>query len=405
MEHSFIPSQENVQRARELHKNNIVFDSLAPGFIDEWVVTPSMREIGLEIQAKGGTRPAIKEAMARHLIEQCAKDEKTRQEYLDYWDRAGVTAGNYTLYASGPPDTAFEATVEAARQAKEFAKLFNGKLKVANTATEVENTYKAGDHAVMFNLQNAEPVGSDLDRVDKLHELGVRSMQLAYNLRTRYADGCLETNDGGLSRFGAALIEKMNSTGIMVDLSHASAGTARDAVAAPRRPVIASHTAARNISGHPRGLWDETLKGIADSGGYAGIVILPAFIVGPDGNDNAEKVGKPRSWATFDVVVDHILHMVNVMGADHVGVGTDWGKPYYNALTWTPEMVKPQKGFNWIGWRPQDRFDPNAQTYGMETWDQWPNLTASLLQRGVSEEVVTKIIGGNYMRVLREFSQ
>jgi membrane dipeptidase len=66
--------------------------------------------------------------------------------------------------------------------------------------------------------------------------------------------------------------------------------------------------------------------------------------------------------------------------------------------------VKPQKGFNWIGWRPQDRFDPNAQTYGMETWDQWPNLTASLLQRGVSEEVVTKIIGGNYMRVLREFS-
>ena len=254
MEHSFIPSEDNVLRARELHKNNIVFDSLAPGFIDEWVVTPSMREVGLEIQAKGGTRPAIKEAMAKRLIEQCTHDHQTRKEYLDYWDRAGVTAGNYTLYASGPPDTAYEATLKAAQQAKEFAQLFEGKLSIATTATNVEDAYKARHHAVMFNLQSAEPVGSDLDRVDKLHELGVRSMQLTYNLRTRFGDGCLETNDGGLSRFGAALIEKMNATGIMVDLSHASAGTARDAVAASRRPIIASHTAARNISGHARGL-------------------------------------------------------------------------------------------------------------------------------------------------------
>ncbi|WP_028602664.1 dipeptidase [Ottowia thiooxydans] len=405
MEHSFIPSDEYVQHARDLHKNNIVFDSLAPGFIDEWLVTPSMREVGLEVQAKGGTRPAIKEAMARRLIEQCTQDNETRREYLDYWDRAGVTAGNYTLYASGPPDTAYEATLRAAQQAQQFAQLFNGELSVANTANEVEAAYKARHHVVMFNLQSAEPVGSDLDRVDKLHELGVRSMQLTYNLRTRFGDGCLETNDGGLSRFGEALIEKMNSTGIIVDLSHASAGTAKDAVAASRRPVIASHTAARNISGHRRGLWDEVLKGISDTGGYAGVVILPAFIVGANGNDNAERAGKPRSWATLDVVVDHILHLVNVMGTDHVGVGTDWGKPYYNALTWTPEMVKPQRGFNWIGWRPEDRFDPNAQTYGMETWDQWPNLTAALLQRGMPEDVVVKIIGGNYMRVLREFSQ
>ena len=402
MGHAFIPTEENILHARELHRNNIVFDSLTPGFIDEWVVTPSMREIGLEIQAKGGTRPAIKEAMAQHLIRSCKEDAATRKEYLDYWNRAGVTAGNYTLYASGPPDSAFESTLAAARQARDFAGLFDGALVVAESASDVESAFSRRGHAVMFNLQNAEPVGAELDRVDALHEIGVRTMQLTFNLRTRYADGCLETNDGGLSRFGAALIEKMNATGIIVDVSHASAGTAKDAVNVSKKPVIASHTAARHLTGHPRGLWDDVLKRIADGGGYAGVVILPAFIVGPEGNDNAEKVGKPRSWATFDVVANHVCHLLDVMGEDHVGIGTDWGKPYYNALTWTPEMVKPQRGFNWIGWRPEDRFDPNAQTFGMETWDCWPNLTAALLQRGLSEKVVLKVIGGNYMRVLRD---
>jgi len=391
------------ETARRIHAEHIVIDSLAPSFVDEWALTPAMIEIGKALQAQGGSRPAIKKAMAEHLIAQCAQDPETRETYLSYWRRSGVTACNYTLYASGPPDTALDATIASARRAETLMASLGGQVTLATNAAQLEAAHRDGRHAVMYNLQNAEPVGADLDRVEALHELGVRSMQLTYNLRTRFADGCLETNDGGLSRFGAALIEKMNACRMMVDLSHASANTARDAVAASRAPIVATHTAARALSGHPRGLPDDVLKGIANGGGYAGVVALPAFILPAEGDGRAEKHGKPRSWATLDTVVDHLQHLVNVMGEDHVGVGTDWGKPYYNALAWTPSMIRPESGsFNWVGWRPQDRFDPNAQTLDLETWDKWPNLTAAMLRRGMAESTVVKIVGANYMRVFRE---
>jgi membrane dipeptidase len=168
-------------------------------------------------------------------------------------------------------------------------------------------------------------------------------------------------------------------------------------------PVIASHTAARAISGHARAFPDEVLKAIADRGGYIGVLMLPAFIVTSRGDARAAAAGKPAGWATLDMVVDHIEHIIDVAGPDHVGVGTDWGKPYYNALTWTPAMTnEPASGFDWVGWRPEDRFDPNMQVLGMETWDKWPQLTAAMLRRGMPEETVVKVIGANFLRVFRE---
>jgi membrane dipeptidase len=130
--------------------------------------------------------------------------------------------------------------------------------------------------------------------------------------------------------------------------------------------------------------------------------MLPAFIVRGD-DRRAVEHGKPASWATLDAVVDHVAHLIDVMGEDHVGIGTDWGKPYYSALTWDAGMVnEPTAGFDWVGWRPHDNFDPNAQVVDLETWDKWPNLTAALLQRGLTERQVVKIVGGNFLRVLRE---
>ena len=105
----------------------------------------------------------------------------------------------------------------------------------------------------------------------------------------------------------------------------------------------------------------------------------------------------------MDAVVDHVVHLIDTIGVDHVGIGTDWGKPYYSALTWNASMVNESTaGFDWVGWRPQDHFDPNHQVVDMETWDRWPNLTAALLLRGLSEETVLKVIGGNFLRVFRE---
>jgi membrane dipeptidase len=239
--------------------------------------------------------------------------------------------------------------------------------------------------------------------VDALHAQGLRIVQITNNLRNRFGEGCLETNDGGLSRFGEALVHKLNERRMLVDVSHGSARTGLDAVAASAMPVASSHTAARALSGHARGTPNELARAIADKGGYIGVVTLPAFLLPAGGDGRAEKLGKPAGWATLDTVVDHIAHLIDVAGADHVGIGTDWGKPYYSALDWSAAMVtEPAGGFNWVGWRPQDRFDPNMQVAGLETWDKWPNLTAAMLRRGIAEETVVKVVGGNFLRVFRE---
>lgn len=391
-----------LETARRLHAEHIVIDSLSPSIIDEWMLTPPMIEIARSVQAQGGTRPVIKDAMAEYLLEHCGKDAETRAAYMAFWQRSGVTACNHTLYASGPPDAAWDSTMTEIGRLGSLLDALGGEISLATTAAQLEAAHKTGRRAVLYNLQNAEPVGDDFSRVDTLHGMGVRSMQLTYNLRTRFGEGCVEKNDGGISRLGQALVQKMNEAGMLVDLSHGSTATARDVLACSSRPVIASHVAARAISGHARGLPDDILKSIADAGGYAGVVVLPAFLIPPGGDPRARELGKPAGWATLDTVVDHILHFIDVMGADHVGIGTDWGKPYYTALTWDAAMIGGRKGYDWVGWRPQDHFDPNGQTAGLETWDQWPNLTAAMLRRGIAQETVVKVIGANFLRVFRE---
>jgi len=395
--------KEALERAQRIHAEHIVIDSMAPHFITEWVLTPPMVELAKKLQLEGKTRSAIRSVMANYLIEHCASEPETREAYLAYWRRAGVTACNNTLFGSGQPGNAWESLMDGFGRAGQMVKALEGALVQANSAADIKRAHQEGRCAVFYNVQNAEPIGDKLERVDTLYGLGLRGMQLTYNLRTRFGEGCLEKNDGGLSRFGEALVQKLNQRRMMVDVSHGSPRTASDAVAASNMPVIASHTAARAISGHARALSDDVLKAIADRGGYIGVLMLPAFLLPPGGDGRAAKFGKPTGWATLDTVVDHVLHIVNLVGADHVGIGTDWGKPYYSSLTWAPTMVSEStSGFDWVGWRPEDRFDPNMQVLDMETWDKWPNLTAAMLRRGLPEETVVKIVGGNFLRTFRE---
>jgi len=401
MSHS-MSQQEAVERAQRIHREHPVIDSLSPSIYAEWVVTPRMVQIAKALQAEGKKRSQIQAVLADHLIEHCATDPQTREEYLAFWKRSGVTACNNTLYASGPPDNAWDSLMAEFGRAGRLITALRGELVVATRAADLEEAHRKGKRAVMYNIQNPEPLGAKLERVDTLYGMGLRGMQLTYNLRTRFGEGCLEPNDGGMSRLGRALVEKLNAARMLVDVSHGSARTAADAAAASKMPIVASHTGARALSGHARALPDDVVKAIADKGGYVGVVLLPAFIA-REGDDRAQKLGKPAGWVTLDAVVDHVVHLIGVCGEDHVGIGTDWGKPYYSALTWNPSMVnEPTAGFDWVGWRPHDRFDPNAQVVDVETWDKWPNITAALLRRGLSEAAVAKIVGGNFLRVFRE---
>lgn len=390
------------ERARRIHAENIVIDSMAPSVISEFVLTPDMVALAKRQQAEGKKRTQIWEAMSAYLIEHCEKDAATREAYMAYWQRSGVHTCNNTLYGLGTPDAAFEALVAEFGRMGRLLQAMGGKVIQAGTAADIERAWKEGKRAVVQNIQSPDPFGDKFERVDYFYGLGLRSSQLTYNLRTRFGEGCLEPRDGGMSRFGAALVEKMNQVRMIVDVAHASPNTAMDAVRVSTRPCVASHSAARALSGHARALPDEALKLIAERGGYIGVLMLPAFIV-PEGDQRAVKLGKPAGWATLDIVVDHVAHIVNLVGEDHVGIGTDWGKPYYNALTWTKDMVaEGSKGFDWVAWRPQDRFDPNMQVVDLETWDKWPNITAALLKRGFSEKTVAKFVGGNFLRVFRD---
>ena len=392
-----------IEKARRIHAEHIVIDSMPPSFMSEWVLTPPMVELARAMQAEGRKRSVIGAALTEYLIRHCATDPATREAHLAYWARSGVTALNTTLFGFGRPDAAYESTIAEFGRAGRLMQALGDAVRFTGTAADIERAFRDGRRAVFFNLQNAEPIGDDFNRVDTLRGLGLRCMQLTYNLRTRFGEGCLEPRDGGISRFGEALVAKLNASNILVDASHGSPLTAIGAALASSKPIAATHTAARALSGHARALPDEAMKTIADRGGYIGVLLLPAFIVPPNGEPRAVAAGKPAGWATLDTVVDHIEHVRNLVGSDHVGIGTDWGKPYYNELVWNSDMVNESaSGFDWVGWRPQDRFDPNMQVLGMETWDKWHHLTAAMLHRGIPEADVIKIVGGNFLRVFRD---
>ncbi len=394
---------ETLEQALRIHAENIVIDSLCPTFTCEMMMTPAMEDLARSLHARGKTRSFLRTALAEQLVEAVASDPGTRQAYIAYWNRAGVTAASSTLFDSYPPANSWNDVLIELALGDRLIDGLEGAFISATSAASIEHAFKEGRHAIVYNLQNAEPIGDSFDRVEVLYNLGVRIIQVAYNLRNRFGDGCLERRDGGLSRFGQALVEKLNLRRILIDLSHCSDQTALDVIAESNSPVAFTHTTARAISGHARAKTDEALRAIAEKGGYVGILIVPFMLLPPEGDPRAQTLGLPEGWASLDAVVDHIVHVLNVAGSDAVGIGTDWGKPYYQVIKWVPDMTREKSsGFDWVGWRPHDRFDPNLQTKGLETWDLWPNLTAAMLARGIPEETVEKIVGGNFLRVFRE---
>src|SRR5262249_6978689 len=142
-----------------------------------------------------------------------------------------------------------------------------GSITRAGSAADLWDARRTGRRAVIYNLQNAEPIGEDFDRVDLLYGLGVRIVQVTYNLRNRFRDGCVERRDGGLSRLGVALVERLNRRRVLIDLSHTSDQTALDVLAVAEAPVAFTHTSARAISGHARAKPDHLLRAVAERGG------------------------------------------------------------------------------------------------------------------------------------------
>jgi microsomal dipeptidase-like Zn-dependent dipeptidase len=283
-------------------------------------------------------------------------------------------------------------------------------IGLATSADQVEWLHEQGKLIACIGIENGYPMGTDLRRIEEFHQRGARYMSIAHNGHTQLGDSHTPADEplhNGLSDLGRQAIAEMNRVGIMVDVSHAAKSTMLQAVEASKAPVIASHSGARAVNDHSRNLDDEQLLAIKNSGGVVQCVALASFL-----KSNAERtqalralraeVGlsgaqaeglsdeeRERRWELFreresevnetfppadvSVFCDHIDHIVEVAGIDHVGIGSD--------------------------------FDGGGGIGGWQNAAESRNVTRELVERGYSEQDIQKIWSGNLLRVWRAVEQ
>ena len=238
---------------------------------------------------------------------------------------------------------------------------------VAANCTAVDIAYKpadiarlkhAGKKAIMLGIENGYAIGKDLSLLEHFAKRGIVYMTLCHNGDNDICDSAKgNAEHGGLSPFGEKVVLEMNRLGIMVDLSHAAESSFYNALEISQKPIVCSHSSARALCNHPRNLTDEQMKALAQKGGVAQVTMYNGFL-------------RTDGQATILDAIEHLNHMVNVMGIEHVGIGTD--------------------------------FDGDGGVPGMANASEVINFTRRLLKERYSEEQIQMIWGGNFLRVMEQ---
>ncbi len=381
-------SDEQIEAGFDLHENLLVCDSF--GFtptalssygverineaIDEMYQPLEISEMLIDMRATGMTH-----------------DEETYELYREMFRISGVDATVNTA-GVGP------ALTRAIRGTARFTQVCDARPEFwqkAIRSDQAREAFDEGRHAMFFSANNPPAhVGFEngydiLMWLEMFSRFGYRVAHLTYNRRNFVGDGCTEPSNAGLSDFGSQVVETMNNLGSAIDTPHSGIKTTMDACEASEAPVLATHTVCRDISGHPRGKTDEQLRALAETGGFAGMTCIPWFLA---------------EHGTIVDLLDHIEHAIDVMGIDHVGIGTDVG--FSAPPPVEPEMKDIPRGRNrwWALW-PEGTLSPSPEAAaenrtGSLSWICWPYFTTGLLMRGYSEEEIAKIVGGNILRVL-----
>ena len=216
---------------------------------------------------------------------------------------------------------------------------------------------------LLIGFQSSEHFRS-VEDVERFYALGQRVSQLTYNDRSRLGSGCRDPRDQGLTPFGREVVAEMNRVGMAVDLSHCSERTTMEAIAASDRPVLITHANCRALANHPRNKSDAAIRALAARGGVMGIAMVRAFLGDP----------------TLDGLLDHFVHIAQLVGVEHVGIGSDGDLDLFDPTTGGPRAAYDIRGLR------------NAR----RAYD----LAAGLLSRGFSEPEVKLVLGGNFRRAL-----
>lgn len=303
--------------------------------------------------------------------------------YLDWYREGGCTTIAPTV--GGWEDARATITRLAAwhRLLRE-----RGDIVLVRQASDVEDAKRDERLGVYLHLQGADPIEDNLDLVDLYKALGVGVIQLTYNVKNRVGDGCEERSDGGLSRFGMKLVGRLNDAGVIVDCSHTGLRTSLEAIECSTAPVILSHSNVGSVHASPRNVTNELIDAIAKSGGVIGAVGFPAMVAA-------------TPTPSLDQFVAHIDALVQRVGIDHVGLGIDyyWGQ----AGIASDEAARATYDEAVRAGRWSSAYPPPPHHYpeGIETPRSLPQLTHGLLQRGYSEADARKILGENWLRVMR----
>lgn len=312
----------------------------------------------------------------------------------------GVGGQFWSVYvpASLTGDHAVSATLEQIDVVRLLAARYPDDLQLAFTADDMEAAREAGRIASLMGAEGGHSIDNSLATLRALHRLGVRYLTLTHNDSLAWADSATDApRAGGLSRFGEEVVREMNRVGMLVDLSHVAATTMRDALRVTEAPVVFSHSSSRAVCDHPRNIPDDVLALLPDNGGVAMVTFVPKFLLpeaatwteaaddnmrahGLDHLDLTEE-GKrvqrafeeanPRPVPDATTVADHLDHMREVAGIDHLGIGGD-----YDGTPFTPAQLEDVAGY--------------------------PHLVAELLDRNWSEADLAKLTWSNAVRVLRE---
>ena len=296
---------------------------------------------------------------------------------------AGINGCNWTVTSHS------DETLTAINKIIQFYWLmeqFPGVTLLVEHASDLDRAKREGKLGIILGFQGGSPLGRNVHLVRVFHRLGVRIIQLTYNEGNALAAGALEPSDGGLTSLGMQAVQEMNRIGMLIDLSHVGRRASLEAIEASTDPVIFSHSNARALQENPRNISDEQIRACAAKGGVIGLATFSAFVGDTYG-------GKHPG---LDAFFRHMDHLLNLVGADHVAIGTDI-------------FLDPTDG---VWWRAvTGRLYPDVSqgmTYethniaGFMHQADFPSVAAAMLEHGYDELTVRKILGANWQRV---FSQ
>ncbi len=291
--------------------------------------------------------------------------------------KGGVTAANCTVSVWEN----FAKTVDNIALMKKQIRDHSELLTLVRTTEDIFNAKQSGRTGIILGFQNAHAFEDNLGYIEAFADMGVRVVQLCYNTQNLVGTGCYE-RDGGLSDFGREVIAEMNRVGIMVDLSHVGSNTSAEAIAFSKKPVCYSHCLPYGLKAHPRNKSDVQLQEIAAAGGFVGVTMFAPFL-------------KRGADATIDDYVEAIEYVVNLIGEDAVGIGTDFTQGYSTDF------------FDWLThdkgrYRRLTDFGRVVNPEGICTIGEFPNLTAAMERAGWGASQISKIMGENWVRVFKE---